>query len=322
VAEVEITPNVLVAMAGYSLAGKIAKGVGHPLYARALYLDDGAGHTAALCFVDLWCASRYLLHKAAAYTLTGFSKIDASQLILAGTHTHAGPGRYFGNTLYDTIVANDLSGFDKTVADRLAAGIAQCVNQAAQSAVPARLGVASAPVWGISRNRAYPAFLENKEAASWNVNGPGEGAPAGLPTVAHFAIDPRVFCLAAVSQDTNTLLGAFATFSCHATALGEDNLDYDPDWPGVASNLAAQALCQSSGRSTSCCSSGFRGRRHHADEVRRKARNRASSAGRTSGGERPSAGREAGSPERRRVHGGNPLHRTLSFARANRRGLP
>jgi hypothetical protein len=89
VAEVDITPSELVAMAGYSLAGTTAKGVGHPLFARALYIDDGVGHTAALCFVDLWCASRYLLHQAAAYTLTGFSKIDASQLILAGTHTHA-----------------------------------------------------------------------------------------------------------------------------------------------------------------------------------------------------------------------------------------
>ena len=242
VAETDITPSELVAMAGYSLAGKIAKGVRNRLFARALYLDDGAGQTAALCFVDLWCASRYLLHQAAAGTLTGFSKIDASQLILAGTHTHAGPGRYFGNTLYDTIVANDLSGFDRAVADGLAAGIAKCVNQAAQSAVPARLGVASASVWGVSRNRAYPAFIENKEAASWNVDGPGQGAPAGLPTAPHFAIDPRVFCLAAVSEATNALLGAFATFSCHATALGEDNEYYDSDWPGVACNFAALGL--------------------------------------------------------------------------------
>jgi neutral ceramidase len=234
-------------MAGYSLAGKTAKCVAHPLYARALYLDDGAGHKAALCFVDLWCASRYLLHQAAAYTSTGAAGIGAPQLILAGTHTHAGPGNYFGNTLYDTIVSSDLSGFHKKTADALAARIAQCVNQAAQSAVPARLGVASAPVWYVSRNRAHPAFLENKEAATWNSEGPGQGAPADLPDVSHFAIDPRVFCLAAVSEATNTLLGAFATFSCHATALGEENEDIDPDWPGVACNLAAQALANPSG---------------------------------------------------------------------------
>lgn len=247
VATAEITPNLPVAMGGYSLAGKTAKRVGHPLFARALYIDDGAGHTAALCFVDLWCASRYLLHRVAADTSTAAAGIGAPQLILAGTHTHAGPGNYFGNTLYDTIVSSDLSGFHRTNADALAVAIAQCVNQAAQSAVPARLGVASAPVWRISRNRAYPAFLENKEAATWNFDGPGQGAPADLPDVSHFAIDPRVFCLAAVSQATNTLLGAFATFSCHATALGEKNELIDPDWPGVACNLAAQALTNSSG---------------------------------------------------------------------------
>jgi hypothetical protein len=81
--------------------------------------------------------------------------IDASQLILAGTHTHAGPGNYFGNTLYDTIVSNDLSGFHKKTADALAAGIAKCVNQAAEAAVPARLGVASAPVWYVSRKLRF-----------------------------------------------------------------------------------------------------------------------------------------------------------------------
>ena len=248
VAVVPITPSVPVAMAGYSLAAKTAHKVGNPLFARALYMDDGAGHAAALCFLDLWCASRYLLHQVAAYTATGPSQIGASQLILAGTHTHAGPGNYFGNTLYDTIVSNDVSGFHQRTADAIALGIAQCVNQAAESAVPAQLGVASAPVWSVSRNRAYAAFLENKEAATWNVDGPGQGAPLGLPDVSHFAIDPRVFCLAAVSTATNTLLGAFATFSCHATALGEENELIDPDWPGVASNLAAQTLANPAGR--------------------------------------------------------------------------
>src|SRR5579872_5687701 len=133
VAAVEITPSFPVAMAGYSLAGSTAERARQPLFARALYIDDGAGHTAALCFVDLWCASRYLLHKAAVDTASGAAGIGAAQLILAGTHTHAGPGNYFGNTLYDTIVSSDLSGFHQKTADALALGIAKCVNQAALS---------------------------------------------------------------------------------------------------------------------------------------------------------------------------------------------
>jgi neutral ceramidase len=112
VAEIDITPiEPHLALAGYSLDAKIANGPRNPLFARALYLDDGAGNTAALCFLDLWCASRYLLHKTASYTSTGTSKIDAAHLILAGTHTHAGPGHYFGNTLYDAIVTPDFGAF-------------------------------------------------------------------------------------------------------------------------------------------------------------------------------------------------------------------
>jgi hypothetical protein len=242
VAEVEITPKEYIGLAGYSKAGKIAKGTRYPLFARALYLEDSGGNKAALCFLDLWCASLYLLHTAALQTLTGYSGLAASQLILAGTHTHAGPGRYFGNHLYDTVVSLDC-GFDRKVADFLAGRIAHCVNQAAQSAVPARLGIASAPVWYVSRNRARPAFLENPEAASWNLDGPGQGAPPDLPDASHFAIDPRVFCLAAVSADANAkLLGAFGTFSCHATALGLNNNQYDPDWPRIACEVAAQQL--------------------------------------------------------------------------------
>lgn len=242
VAEIDITPKDHIGLAGYSKAGKIAKGMRYPLFARSLYLEDADGHKAAVCFLDLWCASRFLLHTAALLTLTGHSGLDASQLILAGTHTHAGPGRYFGNPLYDTVVSLDC-GFDLKVAGFLAERIAQSVNQAAQSAVPARLGIASAPVWYVSRNRAYPAFRENAEATTWNIDGPGQGAPPDLPEVSHFAIDPRVFCLAAVSDDTHPkLLGAFATFSCHATALGLENNEYDPDWPRVACQVAAQQL--------------------------------------------------------------------------------
>ncbi len=266
VAQVEITPTQHIGLAGYSKAGKIATCTRYPLFARALYLEDSGGNKAALCFLDLWCASRYLLHAVAKQTLTGASGLAASQLILAGTHTHAGPGRYFGNNLYDTVVSKDC-GFDQEVAYFLAGCIAQCVNQAAQSAVPARLGIASSPVWYVSRNRARPAFLENPEAASWNLDGPGQGAPPDLPDVSHFAIDPRVFCLAAVSADANAkLLGAFATFSCHATALGLKNDQYDPDWPRVACEVAAQQLAAGSA-SPIVALADFRRRRHHSHAV-------------------------------------------------------
>jgi Neutral/alkaline non-lysosomal ceramidase, N-terminal len=245
VAQVEITPGERIAMAGYSLARKVATDTRSPHFARALYVEDSVGNRAALCFLDLWSASRYLLYKTASMTSTGSSGIDHANLILAGTHTHAGPGRYFGNTLYDAIVQSQ-SGFYPPVADRLAELIGQCVNQAATSAVPARLGVWNFYSVGVSRNRSYPAFLENPEAASWNIEGPGQGAPTGLPDLSHYAIDPRIICLAAGSADTDELLGAFATFSCHATALGMDNDMYDPDWPRVASSVATQELATQS----------------------------------------------------------------------------
>jgi neutral ceramidase len=138
VAEVDITPHVGIAMAGYAAFGKVAKGTRGRLVARALYLEDAAGHCAALCFVDLMSASRYLLERAAADT-AAVSGITVDRLILAGTHTHTAPGHFYGNDLYDAF-AQCQPGFDRDLADWLAARIAQAVNQAAAAAVPARLG--------------------------------------------------------------------------------------------------------------------------------------------------------------------------------------
>jgi hypothetical protein len=159
VAQVEITPGERIAMAGYSLARKVATDTRSPHFARALYVEDSVGNRAALCFLDLWSASRYLLYKTASMTSTGSSGIDHANLILAGTHTHAGPGRYFGNTLYDAIVQSQ-SGFYPPVADRLAELIGQCVNQAATSAVPARLGVGISTLWASLAIAAIPPFLK------------------------------------------------------------------------------------------------------------------------------------------------------------------
>jgi hypothetical protein len=66
--EVDITPHAGLPMAGYAIAGKVARGMRGRLYARTLYLEDARGQRSALCFVDLFAASRYVLERAAFCT--------------------------------------------------------------------------------------------------------------------------------------------------------------------------------------------------------------------------------------------------------------
>ena len=55
----------------------------------------------ALCFLDLHSASRYVLERTASFT-AGTLGLSVDRLIMAGTHTHTGPGQFYGNSLYDT----------------------------------------------------------------------------------------------------------------------------------------------------------------------------------------------------------------------------
>ena len=219
---------------------KKAAGLHGRLFARALYLEDADGNKAALCYVNLMSASRYVLERAACFTAPACG-ISVERLLLAGTHTHTAPGHFYGNPLFDTF-AQSQSGFDQAWADWVAEQIAATIIQAAEVAVPAQLVVASEELWGITQNRSYGAFVHNFDTpATWNQVGyPGQSAPA-LPRLRRRAVDPRVTVLVAVTRD-GTCLGAFASFACHATCMGNDAALYTPDWPGYAVRQAGRLL--------------------------------------------------------------------------------
>ena len=123
-------------MAGYSLAGQIAKGVSGPLFARSLFWEDAAGNRVAFCAVDLMSASRFLFSTAAGLTK---DILAPGQLMLTGTHTHTGPGRFYGNKFYDEF-AQVGAGFHGRLAYGLAQGIADSLHEAERRAVAARVG--------------------------------------------------------------------------------------------------------------------------------------------------------------------------------------
>lgn len=224
----DLTPPGKHAMAGYSRAGQIGRRAppntpeSDALWARALYLEDcETGEAALLCFVDLLSAS-LRLHQEVRARLPAELR---DCLILSGTHTHTAPGRFFGNRFYDLLAQKSLCGFNPRWTKFAAERIANACRTAYEQRRPGRVGVHETLLWGECRNRSYEAYAANPPPS-------GEPAPPPDLPAEYKAIDPRVTVLTALVDQE--LVGSFAWFGCHPTALGPKWRTFHRDWPGVA----------------------------------------------------------------------------------------
>jgi neutral ceramidase len=244
-AERDITPPFGLRMAGYSLGGKRSQGVWGRLFARALMLEDARGERACLCVCDLMSGTRALLEKVAQRTGPS-AGISVDRLLLAGTHTHNGPGGFYGNALYDTLADRGIApGFEPDLTDWLALRVALAIEQAAAAMEPAAVGSASLKLWNVSRNRSHEAFPD----AGWNDAGsgtPGEGAPDGL-SVTQRRVDPRVRLVGAFREHSRAPIAVFGFFGCHYHATGPDTALYTSDAAGIAVQTARWELERSPG---------------------------------------------------------------------------
>jgi len=101
IGKVDITPPPGLPLFGYSRARTDdAAGVRTRLYARALYLEDARGEHVVLVQCDLGAISA-LLHLQVARAIVQETGISVDRLLIGATHTHAGPGGYFGVAYYN-----------------------------------------------------------------------------------------------------------------------------------------------------------------------------------------------------------------------------
>src|ERR1044071_8356094 len=93
-ARVDITPPPGVGLAGNGPEGRAARGYRAVLYARVLVLADGGGNRLAIVVADLPLSS-VLLHRRVAELTRRTDGIGADRLVIAATHTPAGPRPFF-----------------------------------------------------------------------------------------------------------------------------------------------------------------------------------------------------------------------------------
>jgi len=228
-ARVDITPPPGVGLAGNGPEGAQAVGYRLRLYARVLVLADGGGNRLALVVADLPLSSS-LLHRRVAALTARTDGIGVDRLVIAVTHTHAGPGHFFEATGYND-EGSSVLGFDPVMVDSLAARIARAVHNAAKDLRPARVAWGSRAVWGQTRIRSLPALLRNIPLPT----APPD-APAGLAQE-YRLVDPELTMLRVDVRDAASgafrPAGAFSIFAMHGTGNAPSNDLLDPDIQGL-----------------------------------------------------------------------------------------
>lgn len=172
VREIDITPPPGLPTYGYSMSGRTkAHGYWTRLKARIIVLQSGSVRTA-LVQLDLG-ASSDLLHRRLAARLAS-SGIGPDRLLMATTHTHGGPGGFFGVKFYNQWVAAR-PAYDPVLVQWLVDRIGGGIESAAADLRPARLGVAEARVASsAASNRSRVAWLQNFEDGSRAVDTLGQ----------------------------------------------------------------------------------------------------------------------------------------------------
>lgn len=218
----DITPPPGLGLAGNGSEGRRAAGYRHRLYVRALVLEDRRGERIALVVADLPFVSALIQRRAAAL-LDPRTGIGADRLIVAATHTHAGPGHAEDGRLYNRI-GSSVSGYDSAFVRVLAVAIARAVSQACDTLRSARVRWGTTPVWGVTRNRSLPAYLRNPPYPITPPPGLDSAQASVDPTLTMVRVDFR-----RPGDSVFRPAGALSVFAIHATGNAPDNDLYDGD---------------------------------------------------------------------------------------------
>jgi neutral ceramidase len=213
-AKVIITPERFMWMSGYGARAKPAEGKATELYAKALYLEDGAGQGAVVVTLDLVGIDRDMAGKIAR-GLEAKQGLPRDRVLLSVSHTHCGPvvggnlnAMYFLDDAQQKLVAE--------YAEKLPSLVFEVVAQAKKKLAPARLesGRGHAGFAVNRRNNKEPEVAKLRQLGK--LQGPNDH---DVPVLS-------------VRDAEGVLQAVLFGYACHATTM--DFLQWCGDWPGYA----------------------------------------------------------------------------------------
>ncbi len=218
---VDITPPPGMPMGGYSVMANRGQGFRTRIKARVVYINDGKGQSVALVQTDLTAASLLLQHEVAARVAekTGLKPGD---IAITASHSHSAPVNFFDNDFYNKHMSSGQwlePGFLEFAASRISAGIIQ----AYESRRPAKIATGKKDIYGYNRNRSLDSYVLNSDV---------QGVELDDPQAKFEAVNPSLYMVRVDVRDDDGKykpLGAFSSFSVHATALSVPVEVYNAD---------------------------------------------------------------------------------------------
>ena len=168
----DITPPVGTALDGYGGRTDVSLGVHDPLYARCLYLDDGTTQLA-MVVCDLIGVGSFIVERAREL-IAQRPGIPPGNVLIAATHTHAGPAGVRGRG-------------EPVLAETVARQIAGAVRVAHRNAQEARLKYGHTRLTSIAQNRRHPDWPIDTRL---DVLAADTLAGSNIATVARYACHP------------------------------------------------------------------------------------------------------------------------------------
>ncbi len=210
---VKITPPTPFWMSGYAARTHPSEGVEQDLWAKALALQDGAGHQVVLVTTDLIGLPRAISDEVAERVRERF-RVERSQIVLSASHTHSGPAvRKNLAVLYD---------FDEEDRRRVDAYGALLVERLVEVAGVALRDLAPA---SLSVGHGSAGFAVNRREPT------PEGVKIGVFPAGPVDHDVPVL---KVARKDGSLLAVLFGYACHNTTLGADFYRIGGDYAGYA----------------------------------------------------------------------------------------
>jgi neutral ceramidase len=205
----EITPAGPAYLYGYPHVRRVSTGVHDPLYASALYLNDGRQSWIMVANDIIWVP--HAVVRRARERIADATGVPGGAIMITATHTHSGP-----------ITVRLLSGEDDpTVPEpdpaylrRLEDGIVSAAVDAVGRAGPAEVGFGEADGSSVGTNRRDPAE----------------------------ASDPRVPVLLVRQRGGGAWVAVCCVCSMHPTVLHEDSTVISGDFPGMCRQHLQKAV--------------------------------------------------------------------------------
>lgn len=195
----DISPRQSMFLVGYPHVERMSTGVHDPLYASALYLDDGATGVMFVALDVVYVSQRTTREcRAEIRRATG---LPPENVLITATHTHSGP------VTTDSLVWEAdpvVPPPDDDYMRLFHRGIVQAATSAYRNAEEAVLAITSARAEGVGGNRLSPDGVHDPEVGILYVKSKRDGKPLALQVI----------------------------YSMHPTVLHEDTTLASADFPG------------------------------------------------------------------------------------------